>query len=104
MNHNSTSQSSRNAGNEPEDTITLSLETGEVECAIMASFPAGDKDYIALLPLSPIEGIEEGEVLLYSYTKHGDDINLGEITDDEEFEIAADAFDELLDEEAFDEM
>ncbi len=92
--------------NEPdsEDTITLSLETGDVECAIMASFPVDQKDYVALLPLSPIDGIEEDEVLLYSYTKNGDEIELGEITDEEEFEIVADAFDELLDEAAFDEM
>lgn len=87
-----------------EDTITLTLETGDVECAIMAAFPAADKDYIALLPLEPIEGIEEDEVLLYSYVKHGEDIELGMITDEDEFELAADAFDELLDEEAFEDM
>ena len=97
-------QDIKNREPDGEDTITLSLETGDVECAIMASFPVDRKDYVALLPLSPIDGIEEDEILLYSYTKNDDEIELGEITDEEEFEIVADAFDELLDEAAFDEM
>lgn len=87
-----------------EDTITLSFAEGDVECAIIASFPLNGKDYTALLPLSTIEGIEEDEILLYSYTKNGDELNLQEITDEEEFDEVADAFDEMLDEAAFNEM
>ena len=36
---------------EDEDTVTITLEDGsEVNCDIIATFPIGDKDYIALLP------------------------------------------------------
>ena len=36
-----------------EGTVTLSLDDGkEVECGIVAVFPVGEQDYIALLPLN----------------------------------------------------
>lgn len=89
---------------EMEDTITLVFEDGEVECGIVASFPVGDKDYVALLPLEEVDGIAEDEILLYSYTKEGDEFTLTEILDDDEFDQVADAFDELLDDAAFNEM
>lgn len=89
---------------EMEDTITLVLENTQVECGIIASFPVDDKDYVALLPLQEVEGLSEDEILLYSYTREGDEFNLIEILDDDEFEKVADAFDELLDEAAFNEM
>ena len=42
-----------------EGTVTLTLEDDtEVECGIVAIYPAGDKEYIALLPLG---GDEEAE-------------------------------------------
>ena len=93
-----------NLDTDTEDTITLSLDQGDVECAIMASFPIGDKDYVALLPLSKVEGVEEDEVLLYSYTREGEEFQLQEITDEDEFELVADTFDEMLDEAAFEDM
>ena len=50
--------------NEEKDTVTLLLDGNEeVECAIISIFEAGDKDYIALLPLDS----EDGEVYLYRY-------------------------------------
>lgn len=86
---------------ENEDTIILSLEDGDVECGIVASFPLNGKDYVALLPLSPLEGLEEDEILLYAYTREDDDFQLIEIENDDEFDAVADFFDELLDEAAF---
>lgn len=86
---------------EMEDTITLLLGDTQVECGIVASFPLNEKDYVALLPLTAVEGLAEDEILLYAYTKNGDEFNLIEILDDDEFDQAADAFDELLDEAAF---
>ncbi len=88
-----------------EDTVTLSLDDGtELECAVLAVFPAGDRDYIALLPLDEEEG-EEGEVFLYRFSEDEDgEIALDNIEDDEEYEQVADAFDELLDSEEFDEL
>lgn len=86
---------------ENEDTIILSLEDGDVECGIVASFPLNGKDYVALLPLSPLEGLEADEILLYAYTREDDNFQLIEIEDDDEFDAVADFFDELLDEAAF---
>lgn len=84
--------------------ITLTLEDdSEIQCEVLAIFPAGDKQYIALLP----EGSDdvEGEVYLYGYKELEDNqIELVNIEDDEEYEIVADAFDELLDEAEFEEL
>lgn len=85
-----------------EDRITLTLEDGsELVCSILAIFPCNKKEYIALLPQN-----KEGEdIYLYRFIDHGnDDIELIDITDDDEFDAASDAFDELLDSEEFDEM
>lgn len=86
-----------------EDKVTMTLEDGtELECDIIAIYPANGRSYIALLPDKVIDGYEEGEVFLYRFEQlEGDDITLEPIDDEEEYEIAADAFDELLDEEEF---
>ena len=90
---------------EEEMTVTLTLDDGsELECVVLTIFPAGDRDYIALLPMEGEEA-EEGEVYLYRYTETEDgDPNLENIEDDDEYEIVADAFDELLDEQEYDEI
>ena len=42
--------------NSEYSTVTLSLDDGsEVECAVIRTFPAGDKNYIALLPIADID-------------------------------------------------
>ena len=44
-----------------EMTVTLTLDDGkELECVVLTIFPAGDKEYIALLPIDDEEA-EEGE-------------------------------------------
>ena len=88
-----------------EMTVTLTLDDGkELECVVLTIFPAGDKEYIALLPMEDEEA-EEGEVYLYRYTEDEDGLpNLENIEDDEEYDIVADAFDELLDEQEYDEL
>lgn len=89
-----------------ELTVTTMLEDGtELECDVIAKFPVSDKDYIALLPKTPVEGYAEDEVFLYRLTElGGDDIELTPIEDDDEYEAAADAFDEMLDEAEFNEL
>ena len=89
-----------------EMTVTLTLDDGkELECVVLSIFPAGDKEYIALLPIEEEEDDEEGEVYLYRYSEDEDgQPNLENIEDDDEYEIVADAFDELLDDEEFDEL
>ena len=44
-------------------TVTLTLDNDEVlECAVLTIFSAGDRQYIALLPLEDAEDTEEGDV------------------------------------------
>ena len=87
-----------------EVTVTLNLEDGDVECSVVTVFTADGKDYIALLPLSGPDS-DDGSVYLYRY--HVDEYGEPEleyIEDDEEYEIASDAFDEYLDSAEFDEL
>ena len=91
--------------NGEEMTVTLTLDDGrEIECVVLTIFPAGGKDYIALLPMDDIEA-EDGEVYLYRYSKDAaGQPKLENIESDEEYEIASDAFDELLDSMEYDEL
>lgn len=89
-----------------DDYVDMTLEDGtELHCSVVAIFPAGNQQYIALLPDKTIDGYEEEDVFLYRYTeKGGDDIELGMIESEDEYELVADAFDELLDNEAYEEL
>ena len=88
-----------------EVTVTLTLDDGsELECVVLTIFDAGKREYIALLPMDGQEA-EEGEVYLYRYSEDANgNPSLENIEDDEEYEIVAEAFDELLDEQEFDEL
>ncbi len=94
-------------GMEPQEemTVTLTLDDDtELECVVLSIFTAGKRDYIALLPTNGPEA-EEGEVYLYRYSESEDgQPDLENIEDDEEYEIVAEAFDELLDEAEYDEL
>ena len=51
-----------------EPKVSMTLEDGtELECDVIAIFPVGDREYIALLPDKVIPGYEENEVFLYRY-------------------------------------
>ncbi len=56
--------------------------------------------------LLPTEGqdAEEGEVYLYRYHEVDGQPDLSNIESDEEYEIVADAFDEFLDNQEYDEL
>lgn len=88
-----------------EVTVTLTLDDGsQLECVVLTIFDAVKREYIALLPMDGQEA-EEGEVYLYRYSEDADgNPSLENIEDDEEYEIVAEAFDELLDEQEFDEL
>lgn len=84
------------------DTVTLLLDNDEsVECAILCILPAGGKEYIALLPLTGEDAADENDdspVYIYRYmTDETGEPTLANIEDDEEYEIAADAYDQWLD-------
>ena len=91
--------------NSEYSSVTLSLDDGtEVECAVIRTFPAGDKNYIALLPIADIDE-DESEVYLYRYSINSDNEPVLEnIESDEEYEIVSDAFDEELDAMGYEEL
>ena len=87
-------------------TVELTLENDEVvTCAILTLFEAAGQEYIALLPLNEDGDTEDGDVYLYRYVETADGVpELENIEDDEEYEIAADAFDEWMDTQEFEEL
>lgn len=86
-------------------TVTLTLDDDEVvECAVLTTYEANGKEYIALLPLDENGESESGDVYLYRYAEVDGEPTLENIEDDDEYEIAADAFDEWMDEQDFEDM
>ena len=90
------------------ETVTLELEDGEeLVCDVLSIFPAlfngEERMYIALLDQ---DADEDSEIFLYRALnlEDPDNIQLDDIESDEEFEIASDAFDEMLDDEELNEM
>ena len=67
-----------------------------------------NQDYIVLLPLDENGENEDGEVWFYRYSENENDPDeepvLDYIDDDNEYEAVADAFDEFLDTQEFDEI
>ena len=95
--------------NDEEMTVTLDLEDGSsVEFAIVTILTVNNQDYIVLLPLDENGENEDGEVWFYRYSENENDPNeepvLDYIDDDNEYEAVADAFDEFLDTQEFDEI
>lgn len=90
-----------------ETTVTLTLEDDtELECAVLAVFPAGEHEYIALMPVEEDDDDDEaGDIYLYRFTElENGEVQLDNIEDDDEYELVTDAFDELIDSEEFDEL
>ena len=92
-----------------EMTVELSLDNGQdVTCAVITILEVEGQDYIVLLPLDEKGENQEGEVWFYRYSENPDDPNeepeLDYIDSDEEYEKVADAFDEFLDNQEFDEF
>ena len=88
-----------------EVTVTLTLDNDEeLECAVLCIYEVEGKEYIALLPLDESGDNEEGEVFIYRYAEVDGEPTLDNIEDDDEYEAAADAFDEWLDEQEFEDI
>lgn len=86
-------------------TVTLTLDNDEVvECAVLTTYEAGGNEYIALLPMDEAGEEATGDVYLYRYREVDGEPTLENIDDDEEYELAADAFDEWMDEQEFEEL
>ena len=89
------------------DTMTLDLDDGgKLECIVLNVFPVNNREYIALLPMNDEGHVEEdAQIFLYRFEELGDDeVNLETIEDDDEFERVSDYFDEMLDEQEFNEL
>ena len=86
--------------------VTLDTEEGEITCRILTIFDVDGQDYIALLPLDENgEDNAEGAVYLYRYAEDEDGMPSVEyIADEDEYEAAADRYDELLDEAFYDSL
>ena len=97
--------------NDEQMTVDVEIETkdGKIEvvtCAIIIVLTVNSKDYIVLLPLDENGQNNDGNVWFYEFIVNGDDSEpeLGYISDDAEYEAVADAFDEYLDSQEFDEI
>lgn len=86
--------------------VTLDLDDGTVECRILTIFEADGRDYIALVPLdSSGNDNPDGDVYLYRYYEDENGLPSVEfIESPDEYEAAADRFDELQDEALFDDI
>ena len=96
---------------EPEEEMTVDLELDDgtsVTCAVVTILTVNKKDYIVLMPLGKDGDFSDGEVWFYGYSEDENDPNiepeLSYISDDAEYEAVADAFDEYLDAQEFDEL
>ncbi len=94
---------------EEEMSVEINLDDGRnIECSVVTIFEVDGKDYIALLPMVDEDDELYGEVWYYGYKENPDDPNeepeLIYIEDDETYEAVADAFDEYLDSQEFDEI
>ena len=85
-----------------ETTVTITLEDDStIDCVVLTIFEADDREYIAVMP----EDENNENVYLYRYRELEDgQPELTNIESDEESEIVSDAFDELLDEQEFNEI
>ena len=81
--------------------VTLDLDDGsQLECQILIIFDVDNQNYIALVPVDNDE-----EVIFYRYFEDEEgNPSLENIDSDDEFDAVSDRFDELLDEEEFDQM
>lgn len=87
-----------------KDIITLTLDNDEVvACKILARYFVEEQEYIALLPVDEDGENEDGEVYLYRFSEENGTPVLENIEDDDEYEAAADQFDEWLDEQEYEE-
>ena len=91
-----------------EMTVVLTLDDDEeLECVVLTIFEANNREYIALLPIEDEDNEEddEADVYIYRYKENeGAEPDLENIEDDDEYEIAADAFDEWLDMQEFEDI
>ena len=96
--------------NGEQTTVDVEVEIDNkiqtITCAIIIVLTVSGKDYIVLLPLDKNGQNNDGNVWFYEFIYHGadDEPELGYISDDEEYEAVAEAFNSYLDDVEFDEI
>lgn len=78
------------------DSVTLLTDEGEVECGIVMTTTIEDQEYIALSPFDE-QGNFTDEIWMYRFERDhdgGNDHKIIYIEDDEEYELALEAYDE----------
>lgn len=95
------------AGDEEDDeetlVVSLPLEDGtELDCDVVTLFELEGQDYVALYPS---EG-EPDEIYLLrcKYEPGREDMELEEITDEEEYKTVCDTFDEIMEQDEWNEL
>lgn len=84
-------------------TITLELDDGsELECDVICRFPINEQQYIALAPIGD-EALDTIYLYRFAEDEQGQPV-LTQIETEDEYEIVADRFDEILDEAEFEEL
>lgn len=80
--------------------VSITLDDDRVmECVVLCILEVEGREYIAVMP----EDEDAEEVYLYRYSEDEEgQPELSNIETDEEYELAAEAFDEWLDEEEYD--
>jgi len=90
---------------ENDATVTIELDDGRtIECEVLMIFEAGndDQEYIAVMPEG---GDDDSEVYLYRYHEDENGVpSLDNIQSDDEYDIVSEAFDEILDEQEYNDM
>ena len=83
-------------------TVSIELDDGStMECAVLLIYTANKKEYIAVQPMEDLSD-PEGRVFIYGYQIDADGHpEILNIEDEEEFDMAIDAFEEHLDEVDF---
>ena len=75
--------------------ITLTLDDdSELECSVIAIFPADGRDYVALIPCNDSE-----RVFLYRFFCNDGNVELDNIEDDDEYDLVAATYNNLVDNE-----
>ncbi|MDO5336535.1 MAG: DUF1292 domain-containing protein [Eubacteriales bacterium] len=95
----------QSAGGGLPNTITLTMDDDtEVVCAILTVYSVEANEYIAVLPLDENGEPQGGEVYLYKFTRTpAGDPMLDNIEDDEEYEAAAERFNQVMEQAREDE-
>ncbi len=85
-----------------ELTVLLTLEDDtELECDVILIFELEGQDYVALYPSSG----EPDEIYLFRCTYNGgDDLEIEDIEDEDEYNSVAEAFDQIMEEDEWNDL